>query len=591
MGKRGRPRSKQHIVADGNEESAEDGDEMANVINNSSLHTVNDASTTQDRSLPRPRGRPKKQRNGDQNEPTVHEGRETRSMRKASQAHGREHEHPDPNEDVIKESQGKLSKKQSIQSSSASNERATAPITAQPENTSRDAESDVSEEVGQEEANTSDYGIQSDSNESLMQIQEDDVPPLLLIGIGGPFLNIQRLQMIERSLDHYHKDFDVSELDIRKKPRTAEAIAVGKQLRDLFLLYERFEPDHEQIASEIHSEISEKFRLLSEKTNNLLHSLTYRSRPPSQNYRQTRTKKENGNAKELLEDLYCVTIRQFVILSAVAATSYAKCIPIEDEYLEEVFFLIGIAHKLAETATGEEGRVQPKARESDNGVEYEIQESTKMNLGALQLLKEDCERELQARHQKEKKERKKILDSLRVEEKKRKAEAQMERDRRHDLERFIEGSKIIAQVMADKQWSKLLSDQFKLVQNWEAGSESESVQLSYDQNLSEPELSYDRDANEEEFERVQLFEENNTRQSHKTRPLSDTERLEFIEYLRNEKGPDRYEKLAEKLDRSLDDIFMWAKDLQETMNDAHAKGKFTAPEDFWTYRIWVEQDT
>lgn len=55
-------------------------------------------------------------------------------------------------------------------------------------------------------------------------------------------------------------------------------------------------------------------------------------------------------------------------------------------------------------------------------------------------------------------------------------------------------------------------------------------------------------------------------------------------------GPDRYEKIAQKLDRSLDEIFMWAKDLQETMDDEHTEGRFTGRENLWTYDIWIERE-
>ena len=39
----------------------------------------------------------------------------------------------------------------------------------------------------------------------------------------------------------------------------------------------------------------------------------------------------------------------------------------------------------------------------------------------------------------------------------------------------------------------------------------------------------------------------------------------------------------------MDEIFEFAKDLQDCMDTAHENGMMNWPEDEWTYDIWVEQ--
>lgn len=38
----------------------------------------------------------------------------------------------------------------------------------------------------------------------------------------------------------------------------------------------------------------------------------------------------------------------------------------------------------------------------------------------------------------------------------------------------------------------------------------------------------------------------------------------------------------------MDEIFAYAKDLQEAMDHAHEKGKMTRQGDEWTYDIWID---
>jgi hypothetical protein len=55
-------------------------------------------------------------------------------------------------------------------------------------------------------------------------------------------------------------------------------------------------------------------------------------------------------------------------------------------------------------------------------------------------------------------------------------------------------------------------------------------------------------------------------------------------------GVERYEKAAEKLGWSMEDVFECARDLQEAMDVAHENGSMDQKCDYWTYDIWVEPD-
>jgi hypothetical protein len=52
---------------------------------------------------------------------------------------------------------------------------------------------------------------------------------------------------------------------------------------------------------------------------------------------------------------------------------------------------------------------------------------------------------------------------------------------------------------------------------------------------------------------------------------------------------DRYEKAAERLGWTMDDVFDCARDLQQAMDVEHENGNMNQPCDEWTYGIWVER--
>ncbi|TAQ89322.1 hypothetical protein B7494_g2333 [Chlorociboria aeruginascens] len=99
-----------------------------------------------------------------------------------------------------------------------------------------------------------------------------------------------------------------------------------------------------------------------------------------------------------------------------------------------------------------------------------------------------------------------------------------------------------------------------------------------------------------EFERVKMFDTNNTRSqtngntrfgSGDTNAWLDSERLILIEELRyHGNDPDVWERLEERLDRGPDEIFEQARELKRMLDHYHERGiLMDVPEDDWTFQI------
>jgi len=83
------------------------------------------------------------------------------------------------------------------------------------------------------------------------------------------------------------------------------------------------------------------------------------------------------------------------------------------------------------------------------------------------------------------------------------------------------------------------------------------------------------------------FPTNNKRDS--PQEWQDSEVASFIDIMRAESGPDRYEIAAQKVGRSMEEIFRFAKEFQQDMDDYHEKGELNEECDAWTYEIWEER--
>lgn len=114
-------------------------------------------------------------------------------------------------------------------------------------------------------------------------------------------------------------------------------------------------------------------------------------------------------------------------------------------------------------------------------------------------------------------------------------------------------------------------------------------QLPMQDDQEEVEESDDDDPfAESPIERVHgVFPKDNKRNS--PRPWTAQDRRQFIDIMKYQRGKDRYEIAAERLNCSMDSIFQLAKELQELMDEIHQNGEWNEPCDEWTYDIWVER--
>ncbi|KUJ23076.1 uncharacterized protein LY89DRAFT_679892 [Mollisia scopiformis] len=71
------------------------------------------------------------------------------------------------------------------------------------------------------------------------------------------------------------------------------------------------------------------------------------------------------------------------------------------------------------------------------------------------------------------------------------------------------------------------------------------------------------------------------------KPVSDQEKDLFVEMMMHGHGdPNRYQRAAQRLQRTMDEIFAMAKDFQEAMDAEHEKGNINEECDKWTYSVW-----
>jgi hypothetical protein len=135
-------------------------------------------------------------------------------------------------------------------------------------------------------------------------------------------------------------------------------------------------------------------------------------------------------------------------------------------------------------------------------------------------------------------------------------------------------------------------------------SKSSSVQEAHDYDDGE---GMEEEPFDDRYERIKVFPNNNASKYRGPKPLSREERLTFIDIMHYAKSmcpplhlmlgcmansdveEVRYEKAARRFGRSLEEIFAFAKELQDSFDLAHEKGEMNLPCDEWTYDIFIEQ--
>lgn len=94
------------------------------------------------------------------------------------------------------------------------------------------------------------------------------------------------------------------------------------------------------------------------------------------------------------------------------------------------------------------------------------------------------------------------------------------------------------------------------------------------ENFSDEGDPFDLD---DEEGRLQMFGRNNLHILSESRAWTRTEMEAFVDGLRELRAKDRYEILAKRLDRSLDEIFNKAKEFKVTMEDRHKQRRLSNP--------------
>lgn len=96
----------------------------------------------------------------------------------------------------------------------------------------------------------------------------------------------------------------------------------------------------------------------------------------------------------------------------------------------------------------------------------------------------------------------------------------------------------------------------------------------------------DNGFSDESYDRVSVFPSGNNHDSFQ--PWTAKERCLFIGVMRDERGKSRYQIAAEKLNRSVDDVILLAKEFQEVFDQAHKQGRLLDPCDDFTNDVYVE---
>jgi len=203
------------------------------------------------------------------------------------------------------------------------------------------------------------------------------------------------------------------------------------------------------------------------------------------------------------------------------------------------------------------------------------------------LLRDELVQRRRALQQEERRKRLAVLEKVRKEEEAIEASKRKRRIREvHQAQRETLSSKL-----SEPFWGDLLVR--NLAQRRAAEARGLNPNSSAEQPRSSDAGADDRQhtkpfTNDNSYERIHVFgANNNSAQSSTPRPFSDEEKVFAIEFFRDEPGDDRYTRLAELLDRTPEEIFAYAKDLQECMDAAHERGQFTEDCDAWTWYVWL----
>ncbi|PMD35533.1 hypothetical protein L207DRAFT_117530 [Hyaloscypha variabilis F] len=296
-------------------------------------------------------------------------------------------------------------------------------------------------------------------------------------------------------------------------------------------------------------------------------------------------------AKAMLTDLYFKVMPNCFHALKEAVAVYNTQGSMETDGLEEIFKLINMLYDLASAAVTQPKEIQPKPK---GRVSYQISQPTRYNLPDIRKVRKEILMELNSREREEERAKQELLRPERERQffegqQREEAEIRRKREERHRLQG--ESWWTVRNNYFPGPWNRILQTDIARLEAARKGKgRQESVELGYPR-MSRAES---RRANSEEsrqgVERVSVFPANNVKASSSMSSLSKEDTLIFIDCMRYEQGADRYERAAEQICRSMDEVFAFAKEFQEAMDLQHQEGNFTEARDSWTYSVWVEQE-
>jgi len=318
--------------------------------------------------------------------------------------------------------------------------------------------------------------------------------------------------------------------------------------------------------------------------------------------------------RSLLTDLYFSILPKILESMVLGAEAYNDDGTIQRSSLEEFVSLIDIYCALAVAAIDQPKSHQPRADDippEEIDLEFRMQHPTKGIIPRMRELRENIKAELNTQAKKNPKLREAAAESERIREEQETTEELERRRKTKEIRRRQRED--LARQRAAPVWGQLMKDEDARAEAKEVGSWArEQVEKARARKAL---LTQIRDVEDDveadpfvddpfEEQRVSIFGTNNNQQT-RSRAWTNSEKTTFVDRLRayNGKfpfpncldqdakysiGEDRYKRLAEEFQCSMDEIFAYAKEFQEAMDFAHGEGRYNGKEDEWTYDIWVE---
>ncbi|KAE9380535.1 hypothetical protein N431DRAFT_498374 [Stipitochalara longipes BDJ] len=284
-----------------------------------------------------------------------------------------------------------------------------------------------------------------------------------------------------------------------------------------------------------------------------------------------------------LTDLYFNIIPNCIYALKKAVAVYNVQGSMETDFLQEILLLVSLIHDLADAAVAQPKEIQPRPATS---LSYQISQPTRSNLPDIRSLQKIIKAELRFRTREKERAKKELSREERerqfVEKQEQEdAEIRRKRDERHRMQG--ESWWTVRNNYFPSPWNRILQTDIARLEAARKGKcRQESVELGY------PRMS--RAESRQGVERVSVFPANNVKANSSMSSLSKEDTLSFIDCMRYEQGADRYERAAEQIGRSMDEVFAFAKEFQEAMDLQHQEGNFNEARDSWTYSVWVEQE-